>query len=225
MERVRCARRSYATLYSVYISCRPENHLYALETIWLTMNTHAPGCRFQFDLLEQHTRAWETRKGKQKLHCSSTIIYHSSPWTVQPRRVCEDKEKLTRLEGRETRRRYICQSKGFQIYISQPGWVWDYFRLLPLWNVLPFYLDDYEVLSVSVTVTFGSPLHVVRLYYTPAYDELWSTISALFECLFSRAIFCKQLIYVYVKINPANAQRRAKGQVASNVKRSTQPLN
>lgn len=188
--------------------------------------THAPRVVVSNSIFSNNIQG----RGKQEKGNKSYIAVVQS-FTVRPREhfnpegKCEDKEKLTRLEGRETRRRYICQSKGFQIYISQPGWVWDYFRLLPLWNVLPFYLDDYEVLSVSVTVTFGSPLHVVRLYYTPAYDELWSTISALFECLFSRAIFCKQLIYVYVKINPANAQWRAKGQVASNVKRSTQPLN
>lgn len=86
-----------------------------------------------------------------------------------------------------------------------------------------FYLDDYEVLTVSVTATFGPPLHVVRLYYPLMMNYDLLLVRYLSVC--SRAIFCKQLIYVYVKINPANAQRRAKGQVANNVKRSTQTLN
>lgn len=120
--------------------------------------THAPRVVVSNSIFSNNIQG----RGKQEKGNKSYIAVVQS-FTVRPREhfnpegKCEDKEKLTRLEGRETRRRYICQSKGFQIYISQPGWVWDYFRLLPLWNVLPFYLDDYEVLSVSVTVTFGPP--------------------------------------------------------------------
>lgn len=120
--------------------------------------THAPRVVVSNSIFSNNIQG----RGKQEKGNKSYIAVVQS-FTVRPREYfnpegkCEDKEKLTRLEGRETRRRYICQSKGFQIYISQPGWVWDYFRLLPLWNVLPFYLDDYEVLSVSVTVTFGPP--------------------------------------------------------------------
>lgn len=64
--------------------------------------------------------------GYQKRTNKSYIAVVQS-FTIRPREQfnpegkCEDKEKLMRLEGRETRRRYICQSKGFQIYISQPG--------------------------------------------------------------------------------------------------------
>lgn len=61
-------------------------------------------------------------------------------------------------------------------------------------------------------------------YIIPAYDD-YDLLLVRYLSVCSRAIFCKQLIYVYVKINPANAQRRAKGQVANNVKRSTQTLD